>query len=119
MEGKFGNIKSFQGPLKEDSMTMIEYSDLVEVNRALDKMSAEIHADIDSKPYNLVNMFSTVDNFSVGYRTGFKVSEFDNDVFYFIQLEKYHGYYKISKGEKMIKAFKTAQEKIEELKAKE
>ena len=111
------NIKSFQSPLKKGSMAFIEYSDLIEVNKALDKMSSEAKTDHESKPYNLVNMFCTVDNFCIGYRTGVKTAEFDASLSYFIQLEKYQGYYKISKEEKMIEIFKTAQAKIEELMA--
>ena len=109
------NIKNFQGPLEKGSLAMIEYSDLVEVNKAIDKMNSEIQADYETKPYNLVNAFCTVDNFTIGYRMGSNNLDFGYPYYYFIQLEEDSGYYVFSKDEKMIEAFKSAQAKIEEL----
>ena len=110
------NIKTFQSPLKEGSLAMIEYSDLVEVNKAIDKMNSEAQSDFETDPYNLVNEFCTVDHFTVGYRIGYKNNtEFSPGNYFYIQLEKYSGYYRLSSNEKMNEAFKSAQAMIEEL----
>ncbi len=75
----------------------------------------KVQTDIDYIPYNLVNTFCTDDNFYISYRIGVKTAEFVSPIYYLVQLEKYSGYYKIVKLEKLIRSFKTAQEKIEEL----
>ncbi len=49
------------------SKTMIEYSDLVEVNKAFDKFFKEVDEDCALKPDYLENKFITDDGFKIGY----------------------------------------------------
>ena len=55
-EGKYG-----------PSVASIEYSDLVEVVKALKVLKSEINNDITSNPDNLENRFTTVDGLQIGY----------------------------------------------------
>ena len=47
--------------------TMIEYSDLVEVNNAFEKFFKEVDADCVLKPDYMENKFITEDGFGIGY----------------------------------------------------
>lgn len=49
------------------SRAYIEYSDLVEVNKAFDKLFKEVDADCALKPDYLENKFITDDGFKIGY----------------------------------------------------
>ena len=47
--------------------TKIEYSDLVEVNKAFDRLFKEVDTDCSLNPDYLENKFITVDGFKIGY----------------------------------------------------
>lgn len=65
------------------SVAAIEYSDLLEVIRAIEKMTGEMDADMAMMPYYLENRFITVDNFMVGYYVG------EDGIVWFIRLDEY------------------------------
>ena len=48
-------------------IAMIEYSDLVEINKALTKLVAEVETDCAANPDYLENRFITNDGFQIGY----------------------------------------------------
>ena len=91
---------------------MIEYSDLVEINKALIKLGSEVNIDVASEPDYLENKFKTVDGFEVGYY----ISE--GQAHWFLKLERYSSSTVFVRNQSVIvEAFKNAQAKIEELKA--
>ena len=93
-------------------IAMIEYSDLVEINKALEKLSSDVQDDIAAKPDYLENKFRTVDGFEVGYYVS------DEEAHWFMKLERYSSSTVfIKRQDVVIDAFKAAQAKIEELKA--
>lgn len=93
-------------------IAMIEYSDLVEINKALVKLSSEVETDISSNPDYLENKFRTVDGFEVGYYVS------KGEANWFLKLERYSSSTVFIKNQSIvIDAFKNAQVKIEELKA--
>ena len=93
-------------------IAMIEYSDLVEINKALDVLASEIDSDMASSPYYLENKFRTVDGFEIGYYIS------KGAVSWFMKLERYSNSTVFpSDRMSLITAFKDAQSKIEELKA--
>lgn len=93
-------------------IAMIEYSDLVEINKALTKLASEVDADMASNPDYLENKFRTVDGFEVGYYVS------KGEANWYLKLEKYSSSTVFIKNQTIvIDAFKNAQEKIEELKA--
>lgn len=95
-----------------EKIAMIEYSDLVEINKALTKLASEVDSDIATNPDYLENFFRTVDGFQVGYyvRKG--------EANWYIKLERYSNSTVYIKNQKVvIDAFKNAQAKIEKLKA--
>lgn len=96
---------------------MIEYSDLVEINKAIKKIFSEEKSDKETKPYNLVNEFVTDDGFVIGYTMQKKYGSVA--VERFIELERYGGRILPDDFDKVIEAFKEAQAKIEELMAKD
>ena len=51
----------------EPSFAYIEYSDLVEINKALAKLLNEEKSDCELKPEYLQNIFTSEDGFKVGY----------------------------------------------------
>ena len=92
---------------------MIEYNDLVEINRALTRLVSEVDTDIADNPDYLENKFKTVDGFEIGYY----VSKGKTDNWY-IRLERYsESTVFIKNKEVLVEAFFNAQKKIEELKA--
>jgi len=100
-EGKYGS-----------STASIEYSDLLEVLKAINTLKSEIDKDIASSPNYLENKFITTDGFQVGYYvSGGKVS-------WYIKLEKYgsDNTVFIDSGDAIERAFTDARNKIEELK---
>lgn len=93
-------------------IAMIEYSDLVEVNKAIDKLLSEVDSDTQSNPDYLENKFITEDGFQVGYYVS------KGKASWYIKLEKYgSSTIFIKDPNDLITAFKNAQTKIEELKA--
>ena len=93
-------------------IAMIEYSDLVEINKALAKLASEVDADIASNSDYLENKFRSVDGFEVGYYVS------KGDAHWYLKLERYSSSTVFIKDQaSIIEAFKEAQTKIEELKA--
>lgn len=93
-------------------IAMIEYSDLVEINKALDKLCTSVDADIAANPDYLENKFRTVDGFEVGYFIS------KGRASWFMKLERYSSSTVFIKNQEiLVEAFKNAQAKIEELKS--
>jgi len=91
---------------------MIEYSDLVEINKALAKLTSEVDADCAENPDYLENKFRTVDGVEVGYYVS------KGKASWFMKLERYTSSTVFIKSkEVLVEAFTNAQKKIEELKA--
>ena len=102
-EGKYGS-----------STASIEYSDLLEVIKAVKTLKSEVETDIASNPDYMENKFTTVDGFQVGYYIS------KGKATWYIRLEKY-GSDKtlfVTDGEIIETAFTNAKNKIDELKTK-
>lgn len=109
----FYRIEEPQTSLNISHIAMIEYNDLVEINRALTRLVSEVDTDIADNPDYLENKFKTVDGFEIGYY----VSKGKTDNWY-IRLERYsESTVFIKNKEVLVEAFFNAQKKIEELKA--
>lgn len=95
----------------EPRVAMIEYSDLVEVNKAIEKMVKEITSDIQGNYGYLENRFMTEDGFLIGYRIS------KEKVSWFLKFGWYDSVTVVVKNhEALVSAFRSAQQKIEELK---
>lgn len=93
-------------------IAMIEYSDLVEINKALTKLVSEVDADVASDPDYLENKFKTVDGFEVGYYVN------KGKASWYLKLERYtKSTVFIKSKEALVEAFTNAQTKIEQLKS--
>jgi hypothetical protein len=90
----------------------IEYSDLLEVIKAMKTLKVEIEKDIASNPDYLENKFTTVDGFQVGYYID------SGKTNWYLKLEKYgsDSTLFIKDGDILESAFVEAKNKIEELK---
>jgi len=90
----------------------IEYSDLLEVLKALKVLKTDVEKDLAANPDYLENKFVTVDGFQVGYYVSNK------KVTWYLKLEKYgsDNTLFISDGDVVESAFTEAKAKIEELK---
>ena len=94
-------------------IAMIEYSDLVEINKALETLSSAVDSDISANPDYLENKFRTEDGFEIGYYIS------NGKANWFIKLERYSSSTVFPKNqEEVIKAFSEAQKKIEDLQSK-
>lgn len=92
---------------------MIEYSDLINVNKALTKLNSEVQVDCVENPDYEENKFVTDDGFKIGYY----ISE--GKANWFMYLERYgNSAIFIQNAESVITNFTNAQKKIEELKIK-
>jgi len=91
-------------------IAMIEYSDLVEINKALTKLLSEDASDCTSNPDYLENRFITEDGFRIGYYVN------NGKANWFIRLERYNNSTVFLKKEVLAENFPAAQKKIEELK---
>lgn len=102
-EGKYSN-----------STASIEYSDLIEVLKALKALKTEVDKDISLNPDYLENKFVTVDGFQVGYYVS------KGKAAWYIKLEKYgsDNTLFIDNGDTIEAAFVEAKNKIDELKTK-
>jgi hypothetical protein len=94
------------------STASIEYSDMLEVLKALKALKVEISNDIASNPDYLENKFITVDGFQVGYYVS------NSKAIWFIKLEKYGSDNTIflDNGDAIENALTEAKNKIDELK---
>lgn len=94
------------------STASIEYSDLLEVIKAINSLKSEVEKDMLSNPDYLENKFTTVDGFKVGYMIN------KGKATWYLQLEKYGSDNSIfiENIETVEKAFEEAKNKIDELK---
>ena len=90
----------------------IEYSDLVEVIKAIKSLSSEVEKDISLNPDYLENKFTTSDGFQVGYYIS------KGKASWYLRLEKYgsDNTVFVKDGNDIEPAFSAAKTKIEELK---
>lgn len=92
-------------------IAMIEYSDLVEINKALKKLVAEVDSDCAANPDYLENRFITNDGFQIGYYVS------KGKASWYIKLERYsNSTVFVKNAESLTTNFEEAQKKIEELK---
>jgi hypothetical protein len=93
-------------------IAMIEYSDLVEINKALAVLVSEVEADCAANPDYLENRFISEDGFQVGYYVS------KGSASWYMKLERYgKSTVFIKNAEAITSSFTAAQKKIEELKA--
>lgn len=60
-----------------DEKAYIEYSDLVEINKAIIKLKSEVENDCLKKPEYLENQYVTVDDFAIGYWVKKKLGKYE------------------------------------------
>lgn len=116
MDGSSNNyflrIEETETSRSNAQIAMIEYSDLVEINKALKKIVADVDADVVANPDYLENKFITVDGFELGYYI------FQSKVSWYMKLERFsESIVLIKDKETLVKTFINAQTKIEGLKA--
>ena len=93
-------------------IAMIEYSDLVEINKALAILVNEVDADCAANPDYLENKFISEDGFQIGYYVN------KGNASWYLKLERYgNSTVFIKNAEALTSAFPAAQQNIEELKA--
>lgn len=94
-----------------DSTASIEYSDLIEVIKALNSLKSNVNNDIASNPDYMENKFTTEDGFQIGYYIS------KGKVVWYIKLEKYGSKNTvfIKDVSKIENTFNKAKEKIEEI----
>jgi hypothetical protein len=95
-----------------NSTASIEYSDLLEVIKAVNSLKLDIEKDLVTNPDYLENKFTTVDGFQVGYYVS------KGKATWYLKLEKYgsDNTVFIDSLEVIEKAFEEAKNKIDELK---
>lgn len=95
-----------------NSTASIEYSDLLEVIKALKTLKADVEQDVTNNPDYLENKFTTIDGFKVGYFVN------KGKASWYLQLEKYgsDNTLFIENGETIEIALNDAKIKIDELK---
>lgn len=109
----FYRIEEAETSRSTSHIAMIEYSDLVEINKALNKLLSEVDSDIQSNPDYLENKFVTEDGFQVGYYVS------KGKASWYMKLERYSSSTVFVKNAEVVtSALKDAQSKIEELKNK-
>ena len=95
----------------------IEYTDLVEINKALVTLVNAVEEDVAAKPDYLENKFRTEDGLEIGYyisNSGLTPGK----AVWFIKLERYsNSTVFVKNSEEIVKRFSEAQAKIEELRA--
>lgn len=92
-------------------IAMIEYSDLVEINKALSKLVTEVTTDCSANPDYLENRFITNDGFEIGYYVS------KGKASWYMKLERYsNSTVFVKNAEALTTNFQDAQKKIEELK---
>lgn len=109
----FYRIEEEETSSSTSHIAMIEYSDLVEINKALNRLSSDVNSDIQSNPDYLENKFVTEDGFQVGYYIS------KGKASWYMTLERYSSSTVfVNNAEVLTSALKDAQSKIEELKSK-
>lgn len=119
-----GNEKSYFFRLEVPATTtsssrseLIEYSDLIEINKALDVLFNEVENDKSLVPDYLENRFVSDDGFRIGYYVMDSFKTKKPHATWFMRIE--NKTVRIKNIESAIATFKTAQAKIEELLSKE
>jgi hypothetical protein len=97
-----------------NSTASIEYSDLLEIIKAISSLKSEVEKDLTSNPDYLENKFTTADGFQVGYYVS------KGKISWYIKLEKYgsDNTLFIENAELIEKSFEESKNKINELKIK-
>lgn len=116
---KSGNTETYFYQIEKEgkydsSTASIEYSDLLEVIKAVKTLKTDVDSDIAGNPDYMENKFTTEDGFQVGYFVS------KGKATWYISLEKY-GSDKtlfVTDGEIIDNAFTNAKNKIDELKTK-
>ncbi len=95
-----------------NSIASIDYSDLVEVIKAIKSLKAEVDKDVSLNPDYLENKFTTIDGFQVGYYVS------KGKATWYLKLEKYgsDNTVFVKDGESIEPAFIEAKNRIDELK---
>lgn len=112
-EAFFYRIEKPETSSSVSRIAMIEYSDLVEINKALVTLAGAIEGDLAANPDYLENKFRTEDGLEIGYYIS------NGKANWFIKLERYSNSTVFPKNkDEIINAFYGAQTKIEELMSK-
>ncbi|RZK47960.1 MAG: hypothetical protein EOO99_11835 [Pedobacter sp.] len=100
-EGKYGSTTA-----------SVEFSDLIEVLKAIKALKESVANDISSNPDYMENKFTTVDGFQIGYYVN------NGKATWYIKLEKYGSDNTIflNNGDIIEEAFNSGKAKIDELK---
>ena len=102
-----------------NSVVFIEYSDLVEINKALAKLMTEVASDCLKQPEYLRNKFITDDEFEIGYWIEKKSNKY-LPTWYF-DFDRFNRHWKLYSVEidieKVSKMFQEKQAQIEEMMA--
>ena len=107
----FFRIEKAETSSSNARIAMIEYSDLVEINKAIATLVSDFDADKEAGHDYLENKFTTNDGFQVGYYISGQSGR------WFAKLERYtSSTVFFSNSDDLINAFKSAQEKIKEMK---
>lgn len=116
---KSGNAETYFYQIEKEgkynsSTASIEYSDLLEVIKAVKTLKTEVDADIANNPDYMENKFTTVDGFQIGYYVS------KGKATWYIRLEKYgsDNTLFVADGDIIESAFTNAKHKIDELKTK-
>jgi hypothetical protein len=116
---KSGNTETYFYQIEKEgkynsSTASIEYSDLLEVIKAVKTLKAEVEVDITNNPDYMENKFTTVDGLQVGYYIS------NGKATWYIRLEKYgsDNTLFVADGNTIETAFTDAKNKIDELKNK-
>ena len=94
------------------SVASIEYSDLLDVIKAMEVLESEVSVDLQSNPDYLENKYTTIDGFQIGYYvSGGKAT-------WYIRLERFGSGNTLflNDGGEILQSMETAKSKIEELK---
>lgn len=98
-------------------IAMIDYEDLVKINRALGIMSSAINTDLEKQPDYLVNKYRTKDGIEIGYYVERNFQAARWEATWFIKLERYtDGVVLLRSTKEVVEAFSGALAKMEELK---
>lgn len=108
----FYRIEKPETTTTNSRIAMIEYSDLVEINKALVKLFADVDSDCAMAPDYLENRFITEDGFRIGYYVA------NGKANWFITLDRLSKSTVFVKKEIIEVNFPEAQKKIEEIKAR-
>ena len=127
-DGISGTVRTFWGQSRNhyylvlsksdllgEHQAKIEYSDLVELNRAFDRLLSEVDDDVKLRTeYDyLENKYVTTDNFKLGYFIERKKAK------WFVKFDPNTESFRISYQKDLYKLLKMAQDRIEKIMARE